>query len=686
MAYIGKSPSQAVRNRYYYTQSGNGATSLSGSDDASNTLTFADGNYVDVLLNGVTLVAGIDYNTSTANTIAGLSALSSGDVVQVIVYDTFSVFSGNVNGDFTVGGDIVVSGTVDSRDVNADGTKLDGIEASADVTDATNVAAAGALMTSGGTLSGNLDLGDNVRARFGAGSDLQITHTGGHSQIVDSGTGGLFIGGSSQIGLMNPALNEYMVNAVENGAVTLYHDNSAKIATTSSGVSVTGATTVTKGSAGTLATFTDGVNSNFVIETASLITTVGNTGGSTALAFKSANTERMRITSGGITTVGGTSGAARLNAVAQNWPENALGIYSANISGQTNFAGIAFFNQDTDSAVANVADIYTNPTGTLSLTSASNPAIQLKYGSGGISGGTPALTVDNGGRIGISTTNPLSSLHVAGALDTSPAASGVHLGNSGDYAGMEMRGSIGAFIDFGPNDDAVDYRGRIMYTHSDNRMSFFTNGAGAAEVQMRDNGNLRLRGNDQRIEMLTNDNDYTLGSSGGAAIRFRNQGSGEEIGFETHHAGVQHTEVMNISTRGFVTMPNQPVFSAYRNGTNVPDSTVIVWTNTTANVGSHYNTANGRFTAPVTGNYFFSVFAMSPSTTGGFGIRLRLNGTPSGTTWAYVNSSTIYQYKTVTMSFVIGLNATDYIEIMTQGGTMHSAANYHNNFCGYLVG
>ena len=146
--------------------------------------------------------------------------------------------------------------------------------------------------------------------------------------------------------------------------------------------------------------------------------------------------------------------------------------------------------------------------------------------------------------------------------------------------------------------------------------------------------------------MLTNDNDYTLGSSGGAAIRFRNQGSGEEIGFETHHAGVQHTEVMNISTRSFVTMPNQPVFSAYRNGTNVPDSTVIVWTNTTANVGSHYNTANGRFTAPVTGNYFFSVFAMSPSTTGGFGIRLRLNGTPSGTTWAYSNSNTIYQYKT----------------------------------------
>tara|TARA_R100001510_G_C7656576_1_gene216739 strand:- start:4698 stop:6428 length:1731 start_codon:yes stop_codon:yes gene_type:complete len=47
-----------------------------------------------------------------------------------------------------VGSDIVVGGTVDGRDVAADGTKLDGIETSADVTDATNVAAAGALMDS----------------------------------------------------------------------------------------------------------------------------------------------------------------------------------------------------------------------------------------------------------------------------------------------------------------------------------------------------------------------------------------------------------------------------------------------------------------------------------------------------------------------------------------------------------
>ena len=45
-------------------------------------------------------------------------------------------------------GNVSVGGTVDGRDLAADGTKLDGIEASADVTDTANVTAAGAVMDS----------------------------------------------------------------------------------------------------------------------------------------------------------------------------------------------------------------------------------------------------------------------------------------------------------------------------------------------------------------------------------------------------------------------------------------------------------------------------------------------------------------------------------------------------------
>lgn len=60
-------------------------------------------------------------------------------------------------------GNLTTTGTIDGRDVSVDGTKLDGIEAGADVTDATNVAAAGAIMDG--------DFGTNgIMKRTGVGS------------------------------------------------------------------------------------------------------------------------------------------------------------------------------------------------------------------------------------------------------------------------------------------------------------------------------------------------------------------------------------------------------------------------------------------------------------------------------------------------------------------------------------
>ena len=77
-----------------------------------------------------------------------------------------STDSWDFNKDVTVP-NLTTSGNVDGRDVSVDGAKLDGIEAGADVTDATNVAAAGAAMTannlsdlaSATTARGNLGLG-----------------------------------------------------------------------------------------------------------------------------------------------------------------------------------------------------------------------------------------------------------------------------------------------------------------------------------------------------------------------------------------------------------------------------------------------------------------------------------------------------------------------------------------------
>ena len=129
MAYLGKTPSQATRKRYYKTASGS-ETSISGTMTVGGTLTFTDGEFVDVSVNGVALVAGTDYNTTTANTIGGLSALTANDQVEIVVYDTFSVFGGNVNGDFNVSNGTLTAGTVDINGGAVDGTAIGAASAS----------------------------------------------------------------------------------------------------------------------------------------------------------------------------------------------------------------------------------------------------------------------------------------------------------------------------------------------------------------------------------------------------------------------------------------------------------------------------------------------------------------------------------------------------------------------------
>ena len=86
--------------------------------------------------------------------------------------------------------------------------------------------------------------GDNAKAIFGAGSDLQIYHDGNNSVIDEVGTGSLFIRGTTiNIQHIDSDPDESMINAIANGAVTLSHNGSSKIATTAAGIDVTGTIT-----------------------------------------------------------------------------------------------------------------------------------------------------------------------------------------------------------------------------------------------------------------------------------------------------------------------------------------------------------------------------------------------------------------------------------------------------------
>jgi len=181
-------------------------------------------------------------------------------------------------GNIEITGNVTVTGTVDGRDLATDGTKLDGIEASADVTDTTNVTAAGALMDSevtnlaqvkafdssdyataaqgttadaalpkaGGTMTGNISRGDNVKSIYGTGNDLEIYHTGTNSIVNDVGTGNLVLStNGTSVRIAHSTNAEAMAIFTKNGSALLKHDGSDKLETSSSGVDVTGDIAVT---------------------------------------------------------------------------------------------------------------------------------------------------------------------------------------------------------------------------------------------------------------------------------------------------------------------------------------------------------------------------------------------------------------------------------------------------------
>lgn len=90
--------------------------------------------------------------------------------------------------------------------------------------------------------SKNLHILDNVRAEFGGNNDLQIYHDGSNSFISDTGTGNLNVQGSI-VAIESPSGENYFVG-VENSYSAMYYDNSIKLQTTSTGISITGDLTV----------------------------------------------------------------------------------------------------------------------------------------------------------------------------------------------------------------------------------------------------------------------------------------------------------------------------------------------------------------------------------------------------------------------------------------------------------
>jgi hypothetical protein len=143
-------------------------------------------------------------------------------------------------------------------------------------------------------------------------------------------------------------------------------------------------------------------------------------------------------------------------------------------------------------------------------------------------------------------------------------------------------------------------------------------------------------------------------------------------------------KVFEIDTLGRVTMPNQIAFRAYAAPQTTQAQSTLVWSATATNIGSHYNTSNGRFTVPVAGSYLFSISMLYPASGSYARLLLAINGQTS-TQIADTLTSVSGSYQSSNATAIITLSVNDYVTVVNSGPITTYGTGY-GSFCGHLIG
>lgn len=156
--------------------------------------------------------------------------------------NTESYLTADVNGGVTLyhddaakletqAGGVLVTGELESTTLDVNGiANIQGTATLQDALDVTGIA----------TFNANVDLQDNDSLLIGTGDDLRIYHDASDSYIQEQGAGDLYIQSTAGAIRLRTNTSENSIVAAQDGAVTLYFDNAAKIATKTDGVDVTG--------------------------------------------------------------------------------------------------------------------------------------------------------------------------------------------------------------------------------------------------------------------------------------------------------------------------------------------------------------------------------------------------------------------------------------------------------------
>ena len=198
---------------------------------------------------GVNITGTLDLSSHLDMPDSAIIKLGTSDDLQIYHNGTDSFIDNNTsilrirgNVDADVGGEIYIQAKANEHSIVCDDDGAVSLYYDNAVKFATDNE--GANITGQLDLSSHLDMPDNAKIKIGTGDDLEIHHNGSHSVIADVGTGNLQLR-CADFRVTNADNTETMITGAVNGAVSLYYDDSAKIATSSAGVSVTGTVTAT---------------------------------------------------------------------------------------------------------------------------------------------------------------------------------------------------------------------------------------------------------------------------------------------------------------------------------------------------------------------------------------------------------------------------------------------------------
>ena len=339
------------------------------------------------------------------------------------------------------------------------------------------------------SVNGNINLGDDNKAIFGAGSDLQIYHNGSNSYIDEAGSGGLYIRANSFLTLQKYT-GENLAQLLSDGEVRLFYDGGQKLATKATGIDVNGTVTadnlkvegsssgrvtvskfINTTNAGStevaislqnslstdpcnvnLVAYRDGANygSDFYIETSDntdgtdrkrfYITEGGDISfyedtGTTAKLFWDASAERLGLGTSSVyekLTIGGADETSLTNQIAVRASDND-----------------DIFRIRTNNSTEQVSIEASGDSGNGFIT----------FGTG--SGSAERLRITSAGRVGINRTSPNGLFHMQSPSGTDSA---LYIQTSA--------GTDDSVIHFG--DDSASSVGSILYDHSTDSMQFET--------------------------------------------------------------------------------------------------------------------------------------------------------------------------------------------------------------------